>query len=217
LNKSRRQAFVLSRRSRALLIGVSLLGLGLLVCLDRVVVAPRRIARSDSPSHTAERDRTRYHGKAFDVVFVVDADTLDLDVPDGDGRTTRVRLLGIDAPEMHDEAGRPAYFAEEAAEFVRRQALGRRVTLYLEDDGRTRGNYGRLLAYVELPEGTMLNDELIAQGYAYADLRFRHSCYHRYSQLEASARALGKGLWAGVTRDDLPSWLQRMRPDLLAD
>lgn len=142
---------------------------------------------------------------------------MDLNVPDGPSATTRVRLLGIDAPEMHDDKHQPTHFAKEATEFVRRQILGRRVTVYLEEDGRTRGNYGRLLAYMELSDGTMLNEMLVAEGYVYADLRFKHSYYHKYSQLEGSARTLGKGLWAGATRDDLPSWLQRMRPDLLAD
>ncbi len=196
---------------------MSLLGLGLLICLDRVVISPRRIARSDSPAQTAARDRNRYHGKAFEVVLVVDGDTLDLDAVDGSSPTTRVRLLGVDAPEMHDDENRPVHFAQEARQFVRQQVLSGRVTVYLEEDGRTRGTYGRLLAYLELPGGTILNDALVSEGYAYADLRFKHSYYHRYSQLESSARALGKGLWANATRDDLPAWLQRMRPNLLAD
>ncbi len=196
---------------------MSALGLGLLICVDRAVISPRRIARSDSPLQAAARDRARYQGKTFEVVLLVDGDTLDLDVVDGSSPTTRVRLLGIDAPEMHDEENRPVHFAQEATEFVRQQTLGHQVTVYLEEDGRTRGYYGRLLAYLELPDGTMLNDTLLAEGYAYADLRFKHSYYHRYSQLESSARALGKGLWANATRDDLPAWLQRMRPNLLAD
>jgi endonuclease YncB( thermonuclease family) len=96
-------------------------------------------------------------------------------------------------------------------------AAGKRVTVHLDETERTRGNYGRLLAYLELPDGTVLNELLLAEGYVYADLRFRHSYFHKYGQLEASARALRKGLWAEVTRDDLPDWLQRMRPNLLAD
>lgn len=148
---------------------------------------------------------------------VVDGDTLDVVAPDGEGSTTRVRLLGIDAPETYDQDRRPAHFSVEAAAFVRRRLAGHRVTLHLEENRRTRGTYGRLLAYVLLPEGTALNEVLVAEGYAYADLRFKHSFYHKYRQLEAGARALKKGLWAEATRDDLPAWLQRMRPNLLAD
>ncbi len=74
-----------------------------------------------------------------------------------------------------------------------------------------------MLAYLELDDGTVLNEALLTEGYAYAYLRFKHSYFHKYGELEASARALRKGLWAEVTRDDLPDWLQWMRPNLLAD
>ncbi|NLZ06642.1 MAG: thermonuclease family protein [Phycisphaerae bacterium] len=199
------------------LTGASLVGLVLLVWLDRSVISPRRIAQGDSPGQSAARDRTRYHGKAFRVVSVLDGDTVDVDAPDGQHATTRVRLLGIDAPEMNYKDRRPARFAEEATAFTRTRISGRQVTVHLDEGDRTRCNYGRLLAYLELDDGTVLNEAMLTEGYAYADLRFKHSYFHKYGELEASARALRKGLWAEVTRDDLPDWLQRMRPSLLAD
>jgi endonuclease YncB( thermonuclease family) len=217
LTRSRRQAYVFSRRSRAILIGVGLLGLASLICLDRTVIAPRWSDRGGLPEHAAAHDRTRYEGKTFKVVSVIDGDTLDVSAPDGNSPTTRVRLLGIDAPEMHGENHQPAYFAREATDFARKLASGTQVTLYLDQDGPTRGKYGRLLAYVTLPDDRVLNEVLVEEGYAYADLRFEHGYYHKYEQLQASARALGIGLWARATRSDLPAWLQRMRSQLLAD
>ena len=91
--------------------------------------------------------------------------------------------------------------------------LGKKIALYLDDKHRTRGKYGRLLAYVQLPDGMFLNERLVSEGYAYADLRFPHSYYQKYRQLEAAARALNRGWWTRVGREDLPEWLQRMRPD----
>jgi len=88
------------------------------------------------------------------------------------------------------------------------------VTVYLDDRSASRDRYGRLLAYIELADGSFLNEDLLLEGYAYADLRFRHSYYQKYQQLEASARALRTGLWADVKAGQLPPWLQRMRPDL---
>ncbi|HNY79212.1 MAG: thermonuclease family protein [Sedimentisphaerales bacterium] len=199
------------------LTSASLVGLVLLVWLDRSVISPRRIARSDSPERAAASDKARYHGKAFRVRAIMDGDTVEVDAPDGQHGTTRVRLLGIDAPEMNYEDHRPACFAEEATAFTRTRISGRQVTVHLDEGDRTRCNYGRLLAYLELDDGTVLNEALLTEGYAYADLRFKHSYFHKYGELEASARALRKGLWAEVTRDDLPDWLQRMRPNLLAD
>jgi len=92
--------------------------------------------------------------------------------------------------------------------------LESRVTVYLEEH-RTRGYYGRLLAYIQLPDGRFLNEVLLTEGFAYADLRFRHSFYNKYKQLEASARSEKRGLWQKVTRDQLPQWLQKRRPNLL--
>jgi endonuclease YncB( thermonuclease family) len=150
------------------------------------------------------------------VTRVVDGDTLYIAAPDGGHPTTKVRLLGVDAPETGAGTQKPRYYAPEATEFARQAALGRSVTVYLDEGGRTRGNYGRLLAYVELPDAAILNDRLLLEGYAYADLRFRHSRYQKYQQFEATARSQQKGLWAEVSRDQLPDWLQRMQPDLLA-
>jgi micrococcal nuclease len=85
--------------------------------------------------------------------------------------------------------------------------LESRVTLYLEEH-RTRDKYGRLLAYIELPDGRFLNEVLLSEGFAYADPRFRHSFYHKYKQLETTARSQKKGLWSNVTPEQMPKWRQ---------
>jgi micrococcal nuclease len=174
------------------------------------------MGRTPSQQQATVRDLARYHGGTFTVTRVVDGDTLHIAAPDGDHPTTKVRLLGIDAPETGDEAQGPMYYARDATEFAQQAARGRPVTVYLDEGGRSRGNYGRLLAYVELPDGRFLNDVLLLEGYAYADLRFRHSRYQKFQQLQTVARSLRKGLWAGVSREQLPSWLQQMQPDLLS-
>jgi len=147
------------------------------------------------------------------VVRVVDGDTLHLDVPDEGGRITKVRLLGIDAPEMGEDREKPMYFAEEATGFARDLALGKLVTVYLDPLAGTRDKYDRLLAYMELPDGRFLNEELLLGGCAYADLRFRHSYYYKYKQLEAGARAAKAGLWAAVSPGQMPPRRQDTRPD----
>ena len=191
----------MSRRSRSLLFAAIAVALAAAVWLDRTTPVHRR-GRHD--------DFARYHGKVFTVVKVIDGDTLDIDVPDGRGSSTRVRLWGVDTPE-HD-----AYFGPQAADFTRKLAQGKKITIHLDQDNRTRGKYGRLLAYVQLPDGAFLNELLLTEGYAYADVRFRHSFYNRYRQLESRARRNRTGLWKHVTRDRLPACLRRERPDLLA-
>jgi len=162
-------------------------------------------------------DFEKYHARTFTVVNVVDGDTIDIDIPDGQYKRTRIRLWGIDTPETKSDKYPVMYFGPQATDFTKELVLGKQVTVYLDEANRTRGKYGRVLAYVQLPDGRFLNEVLLLEGFAYADLRFRHSFYHKYSQLQASARRQKKGLWAKVTPEQLPQWLQRMRPELLSN
>ncbi len=146
---------------------------------------------------------------------VIDGDTLELAVPDGEQPATRVRLLGIDAPETGYRTGSPMFHSRQATSRAAELAMGVELTVYLDPAGPSRGRYGRLLAYLEMPDSAFLNEVLISEGCAYADRRFRHSYYQKYKQLEAGARSLGKGLWQDVSREQLPAWLRRMEPDLL--
>jgi micrococcal nuclease len=194
------------------------LGAAVLVWLDRTPLSQRlRRPRPESEEQVKTHDVSRYDGKTFTVVKVVDGDTLDIDIPDGKYQNTRIRLLGIDAPETKNRNGEPDYFGAEAAGFATKLALGKGVVVYLDEGGRTRGKYGRLLAYVKLPDEEFLNEVLLAEGYAYADLRFRHGLYNKYKQLEAVARSQNKGLWQEVRREQVPEWLQRKRPALLRE
>jgi len=205
--------YALSRRKRAVVISFCLTVAALLIGLDRGFTGPQRSRLRSSRQETIATDSAQYDRHAFEVVRVVDGDTLHLDVPDRDGRVTKVRLLGIDAPEMGDAQKKPMYFASEATRFAADLALHKVVTIYLDPTAGSRDKYGRLLAYVELPDGKFLNEELLLGGYVYADSRFRHSYYQKYRQLEASARAVKAGLWAAVTPEQMPAWRQKTRPD----
>lgn len=199
----------MSRRNRAVLIGISLIGTALLILLDRDFVAPRWSDLLTPREQTLATDLERYHGRSFPVVRVVDGDTLHLGVADSTGDVTKVRLIGIDAPEMGFGGGERMYYAQEATAATRRLALDQHVTVYLDQQAGNRDRYERLLAYIQLPDGRFLNEELLTEGFAYADMRFKHGYFQKYRQLEASARALKKGLWARVTVDQMPPWRQK--------
>ena len=115
-----------------------------------------------------------------------------------DGDTIRVsgigpvRLIGIDTPEVYGEA---ECFGREASAFAESLLpLGTRVRYRVGVEDRDR--YGRLLAYVWLPDGRMLNRVMIEAGYAqpltippnvaFADV-FRDGA--------RAARQAGLGLW----------------------
>jgi len=197
----------MSRRKRNAIVTLALVIAAVLVFLDH---SPLKRSWRPQPN-----DLEKYHAKSFTVANVVDGDTLDVDIPNGPHQHTRIRLWGIDTPETKSTKYGIMYFGPEAADFTTEMTMGKKVTLYLAQNNRTRGKYGRLLAYVKLPDGTFLNESLLSEGFAYADLRFRHGLYNKYKGLQAVARQQKKGLWLQVTRDQLPQWLQTKQPNLL--
>jgi endonuclease YncB( thermonuclease family) len=198
----------MSRRRLTGIILLCLLVAVVFVGLDHSPVVHKRQWQPDSEEQAKARDFEKYHAKTFTVKNIVDGDTIDINIPDGKYEHTRIRLWGVDTPETkHPERG-VMYFGPEAAEFTRKLTFGKAVTIYLEEH-RTRGYYGRLLAYVRLPDDGFLNEVLLTEGFAYADVRFRHSYYHKYKQLEAAARSRKKGLWESVTPEQMPQWRQK--------
>ena len=198
----------MSRRRRTVVFVLCLLLVAIFITLDHNPIRRKWQPKPRSEEQLRAYDFEKYHKKTFTVANVVDGDTIDIDIADGKYSRTRIRLWGVDTPETkHPERG-VMYFGPQAAEFTAKLALEKPVTVYLEEH-RTRGYYGRLLAYVQLPDDRFLNGVLVAEGFAYADVRFRHSFYHKYKQLEASARSQKKGLWEKVTPEQMPEWRQR--------
>jgi micrococcal nuclease len=214
-SKKDKPAYAMSKRRKTGITILWLFAAALLILLDHSFIKHRWRPLPKSDEQVEVYDLEKYHGKTFAVIKVVDGDTIDIDLPDGTRKTTRIRLLGIDAPETHSEQFGEMYFGPEATASAKELALGKDVTVYLDSPNPTRGKYGRLLAYVKLTNGRFLNEVLLTEGFVYADLRFEHGFFNRYTQLEASARSLDKGLWKEVTREQLPQWLQRMQPNLL--
>jgi micrococcal nuclease len=153
-------------------------------------------------------DHDRYHNKTFTCIQVVDGDTIDIGIPDGKYQNTRIRLWGVDTPETSKSPQGEGYFGPQAKEFTRSLVDGKQVRVVLTTK-RTRGKYGRLLAYVYIGDSdTMLNEELVIQGYAYADHRFDHPWKQRFLDLEQRARKSKAGLWAEVKPEQYPAWRQ---------
>jgi micrococcal nuclease len=134
------------------------------------------------------------------VVHVTDGDTLEL------AGGARVRLLGIDAPELERD-GQPADFlAHKAKAVLTDLVLNRQVRL--EYDRLRYDHYGRLLAYLFLPDHTLLNAELVRQGLA----RFyviAPNLGHREALLKAQQEAIEarRGIWQKLLQQDEPYYL----------
>ncbi|MFQ6078790.1 MAG: thermonuclease family protein [Thermodesulfobacteriota bacterium] len=131
----------------------------------------------------------------FHVARVIDGDTLLL------ANGERVRLIGVDTPELYHPLKPVQYFAKEASEFTRRMAEGKRVRL--EYDWQNRDRYGRLLAYVYLQDSTFLNAEIIKQGYGFAYTKYPFRYTEEFRQYEKEARENGRGLWKHKERKNV--------------
>ncbi len=140
------------------------------LCLFIVSAESAKIYHSEDGKFTIPFGKS-YNYNDILVRRVVDGDTMQLESGE------RVRLIGIDTPEMHDSdklnrdsqrtqqdirtikgLGRRAY------EFTKSLLEGKRVSL--EFDVEKHDKYGRLLAYVYLKDGTFVNAEIVKQGYA---------------------------------------------------
>lgn len=127
----------------------------------------------------------------YTCVRVVDGDTLM--VRGQDNRLLRVRLIGIDAPESVRPDWPVEAFGRESAAFTRALAEGKVVRLRF--DYQRYDKYNRLLAYVYLPDGRMLNEEILKEGYAHAFTRFSFRYLDKFRRLEQKARKHKRGLW----------------------
>ncbi|MEJ2071700.1 MAG: thermonuclease family protein [Syntrophobacterales bacterium] len=138
------------------------------------------------------------------VAKVVDGDTVTL------ANGQKVRLLGIDAPELGHE-GQPADFlAHKAKGVLTDLAQGRRVRL--EYDNLRYDRYGRTLAFLFLPDGTNLSRELVRQGLAHVytvppNMLFRDELVAAQQEAIKTRR----GIWLKALNQDEPFYLGNKR------
>lgn len=176
---------------------------GLLITITSLVNAERQ---PDSSASNLGWKLPFFFSKSYNyndilVTRVVDGDTLVLE------NKERVRLIGIDTPEMHEsdklfkdaqrtnqDAAAIQELGKRSFSFTRELAEGKRVRL--EFDVEKKDKYKRLLAYVYLEDGTFVNAQIIKEGYAslmtyppnikYVDL---------FKELYKQARESKRGLW----------------------
>ncbi|WP_162425613.1 thermonuclease family protein [Pontibacter pudoricolor] len=116
------------------------------------------------------------------VVAIKDGDTIELL---RNGQTIKVRLYGVDAPEKNQD------FGQRSRQFTSDLAFGKFVKLIEHNKDR----YGRTVGTIILPDGRNLNEELVKEGLAWHYKAYSKDT--RLANLEADARRLKRGLWAG--------------------
>jgi micrococcal nuclease len=155
-----------------------------------------------SPNHA----RQKSHDQGADVVLrVVDGDTLTVN---HNGQKESIRLIGIDTPESKpnkkarkdsiknsEDVATIVSLGKEAAKYVK-TLVHPGDPIFIEFDRQIRDKYGRLLGYVYLADGTMLNEEIVRAGYASLmtyppNVKYRDRFLRAYHE----ARENNRGLW----------------------
>ena len=129
------------------------------------------------------------------VIKVYDGDTLT--ILTNQNETEKIRLEGIDCPELSQD------FGKEARDYTSKLTLNRNVTIYVKSIGR----YGRKIALVILPNGKVLNDLLLKNGYAWHYKAYNQE--KKFEDLENEAKSKKIGLWE--LDNPIPPWDYRKK------
>ena len=122
--------------------------------------------------------------------YVIDGDTIVVKI---NGQEEKVRLIGVNTPELDHPEKQISDLAKKAMMFTKKMIKGKEVTLEFEQ--QRRDEYGRLLAYVYLLNGTFLNAEIIRQGYGYTYTKFPFKYLEEFRHYEKKAKNNKRGLW----------------------
>lgn len=169
---------------------------------------PERFALPPAPTPISEEEREEDEGGRnkvvnnereipdgfLRVVRVVDGDTL---VIEENGIEEKVRMIGLDTPEVVDPRKPVQCFGREASAKAKEILEGKFVRLESDESQGDRDKYGRLLRYAFLEDGRLFNKLMVEEGYGH---EYTYNIPYKYQKefqdAEASAREGKKGLWA---------------------
>ena len=144
----------------------------------------------DSAAKTAEQANPGL----YTINHYVDGDTIAVNM---NGAVETVRFIGVDTPETHKPNTPVQCFGPDAAAHTK-AVISKFGKVRLEADplDTNRDRYGRLLRYVYLPDGTLLDKQIIQQGYGFAYLSFPFSKKSDFAAAQQAAQTAKLGLWA---------------------
>ena len=127
------------------------------------------------------------------ILAVIDGDTVDIKL---DGRTERVRLIGVNTPETKHPTKPIECFGPEASAYMT-QLLPKGTDVRIERDTEARDRYGRMLLYLyRNSDNLFINLDLISRGYG-TPMSIEPNTFHRNEFVHAAAlaEASNVGLW----------------------
>lgn len=128
----------------------------------------------------------------YRVTEFADGDTI---VVDMNGSGERIRMIGVDTPETKDPRKPVQCFGRAASEFTKNLIGDQPVRLEADPLSSNRDRYDRLLRHVYLPDGRLVQAEIIRQGYGFAYTSFPFTKSDEFTALQKEARDNNRGLW----------------------
>jgi micrococcal nuclease len=153
------------------------------------------VISTTAPQQTVQKATESQPG-LYEIAKFVDGDTITVTM---NGTKETVRMIGIDTPETH-KPNTPVQCYGPAASAYTKQLIGTdKVRLVSDPENTNRDRYNRLLRYVYLPDGRMVAEEILKNGYGFAYTQFPFSKKQQFVALEQSAKDAHKGLWGNCT------------------
>lgn len=129
----------------------------------------------------------------YRVVRFDDGDTI---VVDMEGKQEKIRFIGVDTPETQDPRKPIQCFGKAASAYTKKIIGTQNVRLEADPTNTNRDRYQRLLRYVYLADGTLVNKKIIEDGYGFALTAFPFTKLEEFRAAQVSARENNRGLWA---------------------
>lgn len=127
-------------------------------------------------------------GTTTKVIRIIDGDTVEIETGE------KVRLIGINAPEISD------IFGKEAKQHLSNIVENKIIYLQTDNLSSDKDRYNRLLRYVIL-DGVDINKKMISDGFAFAYLKYHFNKSREYEEAQIQAREMNIGIWGDSKKE----------------
>lgn len=186
---------LLTKKNISLIVGVITLGVA--------------YAQSQGWLQSAAQTATEQQPGLYSVTRFVDGDTITIDM---NGTKETIRMIGVDTPETHKPNTAVQCYGPAASAFTKNLIGANKVRLEADPTNQNRDRYDRLLRYVYLPDGKLISQELIANGFGFAYTLFPFTKAADFVQAEDAAKQANKGLWGNCNVETKPNGSKQTNP-----